>query len=437
MSRRTVTAASAVLLASSFSAFAADAPAVETKPTLPAEAMKAVSPERIKADIDKLVSFRTRHTLSPINNPVRGIGAAQKWLLNQFNEANRANPPKFGMIKAWTESWSEAPQELLPEGANLTSVLGGLRGVAPLAQDNFVYVVAHYDSRNDNPFDFEGDAPGANNNASGVAATLEIARALANKQLDATVVFFLSSGEEQGLLGAKYWVQQVMAQDQHIIAVINLDTIGAPGPAGRNAVSVYSPGLDKSGSSSQREIRAKLKAENDSPSRQLARYFVEIAALEQTAVQPKLVVQADANLPTGDYTAFLEGGYPSVHLSEATPDAADAVDPAYIADVARLNAAVIVHLCNAPSAPKNVRIAPAATGEATDLQWVENIERDVAGYEVVWREAAASAWQHSKNVGLVTSATLDVKRDDAHFGVRAYDKYGYKSPVAFPVGAKE
>src|SRR5262249_25852411 len=148
------------LIAASGGATAADEPAA--KPTLAAEVMANISADRIKTDVGKLASFRTRHTLSPANNLVRGIGAAEKWLLHQFNDANHFSATKSGFVKAWTESWPEPPQELLPAGCNVTNVMGGIRGVAPLAQDNFVYVVAHYDSQNGDIFDYDGDAPGAN-----------------------------------------------------------------------------------------------------------------------------------------------------------------------------------------------------------------------------------------------------------------------------------
>lgn len=468
MKTLTHSAMAGLLIACAGAAPARGDPGAPARPALPAKVMAEISPERIRASIDKLVSFGTRHTLSETKNPIKGIGAARLWLtaeMASYNQNPAGGKGQAGLMKPFTEMWNEGPSDRLPEGAEIHNIIGVIRGRKQECENHFYYVVAHYDSRNGDPFDFTGDAPGANDNASGVAAVLEIARALADEPLDASVVFMLSGGEEQGLFGARYRAQQAVAQEQQIFAVLNNDIIGdptapagpdgRPGPVTRNLVRVFSSGLDVSGSAAQREARLKLAAENDSPSRQLARYIAEVAQVENTAVRPMLVFRTDRFLRGGDHVPFAEAGYPAVRFTEVDEDytrqhqdvreeggvrygdTAEFVDPAYIADVARLNAAVLVHLANAPIPPRHARIITRELVNTTTIRWDKNPESDFAGYEVVWRDTAATTWQDSKDVGLATEVILPMSKDNFFFGVRAYDKDGYKGPVSFPIASPE
>ena len=206
--------------------------------------------------------------------------------------------------------------------------------------------------------------------------------------------------------------------------------------------------------SAVRMVRS-LSAESDSTSRQLARYMSVIANIHNLPVRPMLVFRPDRFLRGGDHTAFNEAGFPAVRMTEVYEnydhqhqdvrtedgkqfgDLPEFVDPGYIADVAKLNATAIVHLANAPSTPGNARIIAAELTNDTTLRWETSPESDVAGYEIVYRETTSPVWQDAVDVGNTTEGTLELSKDNWFFGVRAYDKLGYRSPVAFPIAARE
>lgn len=412
-------------------AHAADAPALVTK--VAAE----ISAERIKADIEKLASFGTRHTASEARNPIKGIGAASNWLGQQLQSVNTLpggggpalGPKAAGMVKVFPEIWSEPAGELLPDETQLVNHVGFIRGKRPEAENFFYYVVAHYDSLAADPLDWAADAPGANDNASGVAALLEIARALADEPLDATVVFLLTSGGEQGSLGAKYHVENVLKLGYRVMGVINLDTIGGPLPTADGAASGG--------------VRPARVIAPDARGMELAR-FVRAAA-GGTRVSPQIELAAEGPGLAGDERLFSEQKFPAVMFTQAAgiparhgaEDRAEAVDADYAADIARLAAGVIVHLANAPAPPGNVRFATSADG-AAKIEWDKNTEGDVAGYEVVQRAKDSDEWTGARDVGVELSAPAPADDANLIFGVRAYDKSGYRSrvSVATPEPAK-
>jgi len=223
---------------------------------------------------------------------------------------------------------------------------------------------------------------------------------------------------------------------------------------------VFSEGLPRNASQEELARIRSLASESDSASRQLARFVAEIAKREQTVIQPMLVFRQDRFLRGGDHSSFNEAGFAAVRFTEVHedyrhqhqaprvekgPDGTEIrfgdlpehVDPEYLANVARLNVAALVHLANAPTPPDRVRVLTAKLEYTTTLRWNANAEPDVAGYEVVWRDTTAADWQHAQDVGNVTQATIDESKDNVFFGVRAYDRDGYKSPVAFAGAARE
>ncbi len=431
----------------------------------PARVMDAVNAARLIDDVNMLVSFGTRHTMSDPTAAHSGIGAARRWVKAEFTDAISMTE-KFGDQTPFVEfdvHQVEPDGRRVLESVEVVNVVCTIPGAMPEARGRKYYVLAHLDSRATDVMDSTTAAPGANDDGSGVAALLELARVLANERLDATIVLLATSGEEQGLIGARLHAK---ANAQGIAGVLNNDMIGDPtGPNGREdrgQVRVFSQGIPNALLSADADTLAKdlrtLRAhggEYDSASRQLARYIADVAKLQRTTVQPMLVMRPDRFLRGGDHTPFDELGLPAIRFTEvhesydrqhqdvrteggiAYGDVAQHVDAEYLAEVTKLNAVTLVHLANAPSVPANARIIIADLTNDTTLRWDACPEPDVAGYEIVWRETTSSTWDNTQDVGMNTEGTVDLSKDNYFFGVRAYDQEGYRSPVAFPGAARE
>lgn len=428
------------------------------------EAIGVIEPKQVMSDLNTLVGFGTRHTLSETESDERGIGAARRWLAGEFE--------RYALEAGRDEVTVELETHIVPaDGRRITqdteivNVVCTIPGTDPQARSRLYYVVGHYDSRASGALDADSDAPGANDDGSGTVVCLAVARALMNQRLDATVIIMPVAGEEQGLYGARKHAGVASDEGKDVRAVLSNDIVGDPtGPNGREArgeVRVFSEGIPTAilaqegrATSALRMMRA-LSAESDSTSRQLARYLAEVAKMHDLPVKPKLIFRPDRFLRGGDHTGFNEAGFAAVRLTEVyenydhqhqdvrTEDAKqfgdliEFVNAGYIADVARLNAAGIIHLANAPSTPANARIITSELTYDTTLRWEASPEQDVSGYEIVWRETTSPLWQHTQDVGLVTEGTIDLSKDNWFFGVRAYDADGYRSPVAFPIAARE
>lgn len=425
------------------------------------EVMERISAERIEASVSALAGLGTRHTLSDTTSGTRGIGAARAWVVDQLGGYARQPGADIACV---VEEFDAPPGPRMPKGGRLGNVIATVPGAGP-AGARRVYLVAHLDSRCEDVMDATSDAPGANDDGSGVAALLEIARVAATTRPDATLVFVFSVGEEQGLVGARHRAEEAAAGGERIVAVLNNDIIGdptAPAQTGRaptpELVRVFSEGVPgKATAEELGRIRA-LGSENDSPSRQLARYVGAVARAERTEVRPMLVFRPDRFLRGGDHTPFLEHGYPAVRFTELDEDYAhqhanvtirkspdggevrggdlpEYVDARYIAGVARLNAAVLTHLARAPGAPGDVRIVTDELRNDTLLRWSKS--PDAAGYEVVWRDTTASDWTHALGVGDVDEARIPLSADDCFFGVRALGKSGVRGVVQFAGAGKK
>jgi len=439
-----------------------------TSPALPGELAARIDPARIESTIARLAAFGTRHSLSDTTSETRGIGAARRWIKSELESYDAPDAQgRAGRLAVAFEEHDLPPSTRVPKGGTFVNVVGVLPGTLSTSAAQRCYVVAHYDSMPSNVMDPEADAPGANDNASGTAAAMEIARVLSHEQFDATIVILLTSGEEQGLLGAKAHADLAAREKYLIRGVLNNDIIGDPlGPMGdparteRNRVRALSEGLPRSaGADRLAQIRT-LSSESDSPARQLARYTVDVAARERTAVQPMLVFRPDRFLRGGDHLPFSENDFPAIRFCEVhenynhqhqTPrtepnadgaatefgDLPKFVDAKYIADVARLNLVTLVHLANAPSAPAGSRIITEKLQTTTTIRWESSPETGVACYEIVWRDTTDPVWTHAQDVGKTTEATLDVNKDNVFFGVRAVGKNGYRSPVSFCGASRE
>ncbi|HEX8735029.1 MAG TPA: M28 family metallopeptidase, partial [Pyrinomonadaceae bacterium] len=347
----------------------------------------------------------------------------------------------------------------VPEPTNLTNVVATLRGAT---NPERVYVVSgHYDSMCSSPTDAKCDAPGANDDGSGTAAVIEMARVMSKRKFDATIVFMTVAGEEQGLLGAAYFAQQAVEKKMDIEAMFTNDIIGGvttfKTAANRQTVRVFSEGVpsDKTVDEKQQLARAaalaSLGGENDSTSRQLARFIKETADLYSPRFQVIMIYRRDRYLRGGDHIPFLERGFTAVRITETNEDydhqhqnvrtengrfygdTPEYVDFGYVANVARVNAASLARLALAPARPKNVGMVTARLGNDTELKWDAAGDADLAGYEIVWRDTISPVWTNSRAVGNVTNFVIKgMSKDNYFFGVRAVDKDGNKSPVSFP-----
>ena len=423
--------------------------------------MREIRPDLLRKNLDKLCSFGTRHTLSVQDEFAKGIGGARMWLQQAFEDCQRsiAGQP---LLDVYPEVFEQPAVERMPSGGTIVNVVAVIPGTLPEAADRVYYMVAHYDTIPSDKMDPVTDAPGANDNGSGTAALIEVCRVLAARPLESTVVLLATAGEEQGLLGAKWHAGAARDRNADIRAVLNNDIVGDPSPPldgkpgpHKGIVRVFSEGLPAAPRTMQLAEIRKLAGESDSPSRQIARFIRDVALWENTDVQPVLVFRPDRFLRGGDHLAFNDQGFPAVRFTAPSEDynrqhqttrdengvklgdRPEFVDEHYLAGVTRLNLATLVHLANAPREPANVRIITAKLETGTTIRWERSPEPDTAGYEVVWRATTSPYWEHSFNAGNNTEAALEISKDNMFFGVRAYDKSGYRSPVSFAGAAAE
>jgi len=419
-----------------------------------ARIVSEINAGNIERTVRKLVSFGTRNTLSAQDNPTRGIGAARDWLYAEFLEISQASS---GRMKVEKQSFEQAPGKYprIARPTVVTNVVATLRGTQPASENRLYVVSGHYDSMCTSPTDAECDAPGANDDASGTAAVLEMARVMAKYQFDATIIFMAVAGEEQGLVGAGYFAEQAKQKEWNIEAMFTNDiignTLGGNGVRDRRTLRVFSEGVPSSETSDEAGVRRGVGGENDSASRQLARFIKETGARYVPAMNVMIVYRRDRYLRGGDHIPFLERGYAAVRFTEPNEeykhqhqnvriengvkygDLPEFVDFAYIAQVARVNSANLAALALAPARPKSVGIVTTRLTNDTDLKWDANTEPDLAGYEIVWRETTSPVWTNSRAVGRITSYTMPgMSKDNYFFGVRAIDRQGNRSPVSFP-----
>ncbi len=414
--------------------------------------VREIDARNIEATIRKLVSFGTRSTLSEQNDPKRGIGAARDWLYSEFLKAAESSQGRMTVEK---QSFEQQKAARVPQPTIITNIVATLKGSQPEATDRIYVVSGHYDSMCSSPTDAKCDAPGANDDASGTAAVLEMARVMAKYEFDATIVFMAVAGEEQGLLGSTHFAEEAKKKNWNVDAMFTNDivgnTLGGNGVRDRGNVRVFSEGVPSNETEAEATTRRSVGGENDSASRQLARFIKETGDSFVPQFKVTLVYRRDRYGRGGDHIPFLERGYPAVRFTEVNEefrhqhqnvrvengvqygDLPQFVDFAYIANVARVNAASLAALAWAPSRPKGVAILTARLSNDTDLRWEANKEPDLAGYEIVWRDTTSPVWTNSKAVGNVTSYTMKgMSKDNYFFGVRAIDKDGNRSPVTYP-----
>ncbi|MGZ4732181.1 MAG: M20/M25/M40 family metallo-hydrolase [Terriglobales bacterium] len=428
------------------------APGMAVDPQI-AGALRQVSAQKIQANVEKLVSFGTRLTLSAQDPQSlakgHGIGAAREWIKSEFEQYSK---DCGGCLEVKTDSFTEAPADRIPKATRITNVYAVLKGTDPESAKRIVLVTGHYDSRNSDTLDVNGDAPGANDDGSGTAVSLECARVLSKLKFPGTIIFLTVAGEEQGLNGSRHFARMAKEQGWNMEAVLNDDIVGGDKSAeqDRSMVRVFSEGVPAAASDQDlRRIRG-LGGESDSPSRELARYIVEVDRSYETGMIPTMVFRQDRYLRGGDHYSFNQQGFAAVRFTEFREDfhhqhqnvrtengieygdVVKFVDFDYVARVARLNAATLAALAAAPAPPANVHLLTKDLENNSTLAWDASPGGLATGYEVLWRTTTNPVWEHVQHVGNVTRATLNLSKDNVIFAVRAADKAGHKSLPVVP-----
>jgi hypothetical protein len=414
-----------------------------------------VDPDRIQATISRLVQFGTRHTLSSQTDPVRGIGAANAWAFAQMQGFAAASN---GNMTVQQQTFIQPPGPRIPVPTSITNNIATLQGTA--SPERFYVITGHLDSRVTDVLDFTSDAPGADDDGSGVAVVLELTRLFATHQFPGTIVLATVSGEEQGLFGSTFMAQQMAAAGNDVQGMFSNDIVGAsqafdgtkPDPM---TLRLFLEGIPTNVTPNQVSLMQAVGGENDGLSRQLGRFVLDVAPFSLTGMNIRPIWRRDRYLRASDHVSFQGQGYPAARFTEPREnfnhehrnvevvngvqfgDLEEFVDFDYVARVARVNAATLWALATSPGTPKGVEIhtnpPPTFSGtNFTSLQWNANPEANITGYEVVMRETTAADWTDVIDVGNVTSVTLDMSKDNVQIGVRAVDADDNRSPVAFP-----
>lgn len=421
-------------------------------------AVKQISPQRIQATIQKLVSFKNRSTLSSNDQEMisqgLGVTAAAKWIQSEFESYSKACG---GCLQVKTDSFIQPVAPRIPTPTPLTNVYAVLQGSDPGNAKRIYLVTGHYDSRNSDTLNTKDAAPGANDDGSGTAVSLECARVLSQYKFPATLIFLTVAGEEQGLDGAKHLAQMAREQGWDLEGVLNNDIVGGNTTPGdtqqrKDIVRVFSEGVPDAAKPEDITRLRNVGGENDSTSRELARY-IRTSAKEylQDGFQPMPIFRRDRFGRGGDHTAFNEEGFAAVRFTEFREDynhqhqnvrvengieygdLPKFVDYQYAANVARANAATLASLASSPAAPANVRIDTRIQTNNTTLTWEPSPGGLATGYQVVWRDTDQPYWQHAMNVPAAsTSITLPISKDNVVFALRAADAKGHISLSVVP-----
>ncbi|MBY8874704.1 M20/M25/M40 family metallo-hydrolase [Micromonospora sp. PLK6-60] len=464
-SRRTFLTASAAATAAAVATPVAATPAAAAQTTAPPGPGRPITPQppdrelrallreidrhRIEATVRRLAAFGTRHTLSDQDDPERGIGAARDWIHQRLTGYAAASG---GRMTVQLQSYVQQPASRIPVATRITNVVATLRG--DTAPERVYVVTGHYDSRATDVLDAVSDAPGADDDASGVAVLMELARVLATRRTEATIVFAAVAGEEQGLYGSTYLAGQLKAAGVDVQGMFSNDIVGSStaddGTRDPRLVRLFAEGVPTAETPAEASTRQSVGGENDSPSRQLARFVTDVADHSLTDMRVRVIYRRDRYLRGSDHIPFLQQGWPAGRFTEPNEDFAhqhqdvrvvdgkqygdlpEFCDFDYITRVARVNGAALWSLAQGPGTPKGVVVVTTNLTNDTTLRWRRGDEPDLAGYEVVWRETTAAQWQRVIAVGDVTEATVDLSKDNVFFGVRAVDRAGRRSPVAFP-----
>jgi Zn-dependent M28 family amino/carboxypeptidase len=410
-----------------------------------------VSEKNIEANVRKLVSFGTRHTLSDTLSKTTGIGAARTWIKSEFEKYSIESG---GRLKVAYDTFIQpADGRRVPQDAVLKNVIATLPGTDPT--DNRIFIVSgHYDSRASQANDATSKAPGAVDDASGTAVSLELARVMSKQNYNATIIFVAAVGEEQGLYGATHLAKKAKAEGWNVGAMITNDIVGNTYGGETNlkdnrSVRVFSEGVPVTETKEQGALRISIGAENDSPAREFARYVKEVAERYVDQLDVKMIYRRDRYLRGGDHTAFSQEGFPAVRFTEMNEnfdrqhqdvrvengrdfgDMPDFADYTYIQKVARMNLAVLANISKAPAEPLNVGIVTSDLTNNTTLKWEAPKSAKPAGYYILMRETVSPYWE-KKIFVTDTQATLPYSKDNYFFALQSVDSEGHESSIVFP-----
>ncbi len=456
-----------------------------------AGALQQVSAQQIRATIEKLVSFNNRSTLSSMDTdlaPNTGVSAAADWIESEFKRYSAACGNCLEVKRdEFIEAASNAPYSRITKPTKIANIYAILRGSDPAQAARMVLVTGHYDSRNSTNENTHAPAPGANDDASGTAVSLECARVLSQRKFPSSIVFVAVAGEEQGLNGSRHLARLAKSEGWQLEAALNNDIVGGdttpgntqpPNTPNKNAVRVFSEGVPAIATLDQLHAIQTLGAESDSPSRELARAIADVSTTYfhttsehspssklpphvhndlmrvTPAFHPVLIFRRDRYLRGGDHSSFNQEGFAAVRFTEWAEnfnhqhqnvrvengvqygDLLQYVDFDYVANVARLNAATLGTLAAAPGAPQNVHILTTALDNNSEFTWDAPAGATASvTYEVVWRPTDQPLWTTYASAGSAHSLKLAVSKDNVVFAVRSVDGEGHRSIAVFPTPA--
>jgi len=413
----------------------------------------SVSAQRIESDIRTLAGFGTRHTMSDTTSSTRGIGAARRWIKQEFEKISQRCGGCLQVHEQRTLVEGD-PESRIDEDTWIVNVYAVLKGSAH--PNHYVIMSGDIDSRASDVMNETIDAPGANDNASGMAGTIEAARVLSNYEFENSIIFAGLSGEEQGLYGGRFMAEKANKEDWQIIGVLNNDMIGnirgIDGVIDNRTFRIFSEPYSRNATERELQMKRYYGGENDGISRQLARYIYETTELYMPQMNPMLIYRLDRFGRGGHHRPFNNAGFAGVRIMEAHEnynrqhqdvrtengieygDVVEGVNFDYARKLTAVNAVALASLAKAPPAPQNVEIG-GAVEPSTTLRWEKPDSELIKGYKVYWRPTTAPHWENVRYVGDVSEFTLEnVVIDNYLFGVSTVDENGHESVVAYPGG---
>lgn len=423
-----------------------------TDPSI-AAMVRQVSADSIKSYIEKMVTFGTRHSLSDTLSPTTGIGAARRWVASKFIQFRKQSGANM-TVELDPLDVPAGKNARLPRHVVMKNVLGTLKGTDP-NDDRVLLISGHLDSRASDDMDSVIAAPGANDDASGVAVVLELARVMSKQKFPCTIIFMAVQGEEQGLIGARHMAEKMKAANVNLVAMLNNDIVGnsvasETGTRNDKTVRVFSEMIPSLETEDEKRARESMRSENDSPSRQLARYIKEVAEPYTKGFTATMNMRPDRFRRGGDHTPFLQNGFTAVRFTEYNEnftqqhqtirtengkeygDLAKHVDYAYAANVAKLNLATLAALANSPSEPTSVKMK-VELNNITYLTWEAPASGPKPkGYNILIRETYQPFWE-TKIFVTDLKADLPYSKDNFYFAVQAVGEKGFLSLPVMPV----